>query len=236
MKRSTSDTEPTAVAAATSMLPQEIIDEILDHLAAETDQDPRLEFSLRSCSLVCKSWVEPCWRHLFYKHYFNAERMRKWLQAFPAPEQSPARHVRRIHLNFTGSDDVLHKIAERIQGFTNLKSINVSKDRERQPMWMPLLVGLPQSVTSLRIMENLITLRQIREIITQLPNLNDLYLSGALTMTDRNNAQGIGKTLTAKFGGRLRLCPVDSLVCFDMDIVNMLLEIPTGLHFTYVRS
>ena len=101
---------------------------------------------------------------------------------------------------------------------------------------MPLLVGLPQSVASLRIMENLITIRQIREIITQLPNLNDLYLSGALTVTVRNKVQGIGKTLTAKFGGRSRLCPVDNLVCSDMDIVNMLLEIPTGLHFTYVRS
>ena len=131
VKRSTSDTEPTAIAAATSLLPREIIDEILDYLAADTDQDPRPEFSLRSCSLVCKSWVEPCWRHLFYKLYFNAERMRKWLQAFPVPEQSPARHVRKIHLNFKGSDDVLHKIVQRIQGFTNLKSINVSRDRER---------------------------------------------------------------------------------------------------------
>ena len=235
MEQSTSGAEPTAVAPVTHTFPQEIIDEILDHLAADPGAGCQSELSLRHCSLVCKSWVESCQRHLFCELYFNVERMRKWLQVFPVPEQSPGHHVRSICINFGGSGPVLRKIIKRIQGFTNLKTITVYMDRGGRALWTSHFVGLPQSVTSLRLMENSISLRQIREVITQLPNLDDLYLSGALSVTDKNQIRGIGTTLTAKFRGRLQLCTV-SPGCSHTDIVNMLLEVPTGLHFTDVHS
>ena len=49
-------------------IPQEIIDEILDHLAADSDLR-----SLRSCVLVSRSWVPSCRQHLFRAILFNSE-------------------------------------------------------------------------------------------------------------------------------------------------------------------
>ena len=163
------------------------------------------------------------------------ERTWKWLEVFPVPEQGPGHHVRRVDINLERSDPDLHKIIERFHGFPKLKTITVCRVGRGRSLWMSQFVGLPQFVTSLRLEEHSITLWQTRDVMSQLPNLDDLRLTGTLPVTDRNEAQGIGTTLTAKFRGRLELCTVGPR-CFDTDIVNMLLEVPTGLHFKDVHS
>ena len=215
------------------MLPQEIIDEILGLLAPDPDASRRYRYSLRYCSVVCKSWVESCRRHLFCELYFDAERAWKWLQVFP--EHSPGHHVRRVDINLERSDPDLHKIIEHFHGFPKLKTVTVCRVGRGRSLWMSQFVGLPQFVTSLRLEEHSITLCQIRDVISQLPNLDDLHLTGALPVTDRNEVRGIGTTLTAKFCGRLEFCSLNP-GCSDGDIVNMLLEVPTGLHFKDVHS
>jgi len=64
-----------------------------------------------------------------------------------------------------------------------------------------------------------------------LPNLDNLSLSGSLIPVDRGTLSGIGATLSGRFGGQLRL--LKGFV--DEDIMDMLLEVPTGLHFTEVE-
>jgi hypothetical protein len=86
-------------------------------------------------------------------------------------------------------------------------------------------------VTSLIIDTDMVTLVQIREVMVQLPNLNDLSLSGSLVAVDRNALSGIGTVLRGRFGGQLRLLNGYA----DKDVMNMLLEVPTGLHFTEMR-
>ena len=235
VEQSTSGAEPTVAAPVTPMLPQEIIDEILGYLAPDPDASCQSKFSLQYCSVVCKSWVESSRRHMFCKLYFDAERAWKWLQVFPVQEHSPGRHVRRVDINLEKSDPVLHKIIERFHGFQKLKTITVRGARNGCTLRMSQFVGLPKFVTSLRLMEDSITLSQIRDVISQLPNLDDLHLAGAIPVTDRNVVRGIGTTLTAKFGGCFQLIGVGP-GCSDTDIVNMLLEVPTGLHFKDVHS
>ena len=172
---------------------------------------------------------------MFRKLSFDAKRMWKWLHVFPAPEQSPGHHVKRVHITPRETDHVLPKIIERFHGFPKLKTISVGRDGRRCTSWTSQFVGLPQFVTSLRLTEDSITLWQIRDVISQLPNLDDLYLSGVIPVTDRNAVQGMGTTLTARFGGRLEFCSINP-GCSDTDIVNMLLEVPTGLHFKDVHS
>ena len=79
-----------------------------------------------------------------------------------------------------------------------------------------------------------VTVPQIRDVMDRLPNLNDLSLSGSLVKTDKDRLQGIGTGLKGKFRGQLRLLKGH----VDVDIVNMLLEVPAGLHFTevYIHS
>ena len=236
MEQHESGAELTAVFPVIPMLPQEIIDEILGLLASDHDAHCRQStHPLRYCSLVSKSWVESCRRHLFCELSFDARRMWKWLHVFPVSEQSPGHHVKRIYINPRETDHVLPKIIERFHGFPKLKMIAVSRDGGRCASWTSQFVGLPQFVTSLYLMEESITLRQIRDVINQLPNLDDLRLTGAIPVTDRNEVRGIGTTLTAKFCGRLEFCSLNP-GCSDGDIVNMLLEVPTGLHFKDVHS
>ena len=86
-------------------------------------------------------------------------------------------------------------------------------------------------MTSLSINTDAIAVTQIRDVIVQLPNLDELSLSGSIFPVGRRELVGIGTTLRGRFGGRLRLCKGYA----DRDVMNMLLEIPTGLHFTEVE-
>jgi len=94
----------------------------------------------------------------------------------------------------------------------------------------PSFLRLPHSVTSLTIVADTVTLVHVRDIMAQLPNLDDLSLSGSLVAVDRRSSPGIETVPRGRFGGKLRLIQGYA----DESVVNMLLEVPTGLHFTEV--
>jgi len=85
-------------------------------------------------------------------------------------------------------------------------------------------------VTSLIIRANVVTLVQVRDIMVQLPNLDNLSLLGDLPV-DGRESPGIGAVVRGKFSGRLILVNGYN----EEDIINMLLEIPSGLRFTEVQ-
>ena len=72
---------------------------------------------------------------------------------------------------------------------------------------------------------------RVRDIMSQLPNLDDLSLSWSYPERDRA-LLGTGRVLRGRFGGKLELLRG---CAGDPDVVDMLLEIPTGLHFTEVN-
>ena len=76
----------------------------------------------------------------------------------------------------------------------------------------------------------MVTLVQIRDVIAQLPNLDNLELSGFLVAVSRRDLPGIGTVARGRFGGRLML----SGHYAHKDTINMLLEVPSGLRFTEV--
>jgi len=82
-------------------------------------------------------------------------------------------------------------------------------------------------VTSLEI-EGRVDLEGVRGVMMQLPNLDDLSLSESLVTVDRKVLPGIGAVLRSGFRGTLELYRG----CAHEDVVNMLLEVPAGLHFT----
>ena len=210
-------------------IPQEIIDEILDHLAA----DPSELISLRSCSLVSKSWVPSCQRHLFYAVSFTSRYMDKWLKTFLAPEESPAHYVRDLFVWIGGRDRVPEVFFEYTlcAWFTNAENVTLFGHGGGPPSRTPSLWKLPQSITSLTTTTDMVTLVQIRDIMMQLPNLNDLSLSGSLIPVDRSALLGIGATLKGRFSGELHLYGGYA----DNNLMNMLLEVPTQLNFTAVQ-
>ena len=208
-------------------IPREILDEILDHFA--TDPDRR---SLQLCALVSKSWVPSCRRHLFHTTIFAPRNTAKWVKAFPVPGRSPACHVRDLHFRAEESNTIFDsKFSEHVPWFTNVERMSLSGDGHLNLLRFPLSWGLPQSVASLTIDGGSVFLRHIRDIMVQLPNLNDLSLAGHIVPGDRSVLLGIGMALRGRFGGKLRLHKGGS----HWDTVKMLLEIPTGLHFTEVE-
>jgi len=213
-----------AVPARTEMvvvprIPQEIIDEILDYLAGDSDL-----ISLRSCSLVSKSWIAPCQRHLFHTVHFAPGATFGWSRTFRAPEESPAHFVRDLRVSTGGSDRLFF---EYTPWFTNVERVTLLGDGE----WTPTCWRLPESITSLTMRTDTATLVQIRDILAQLPNLDDLSLSGANYTLNETTSVGIGTVLKGRFGGRLQLLKGYA----GMGVVDMLLEVPTGLRFTEVE-
>ena len=206
-------------------IPQEIIDEILDHLATDGSK------LLKSCSLVSKSWVPSCRRHLFHTVAFSRKNIPRWLRIFPVPEESPAHHVRCLWFVVRGYEDTPKKFFEHASWFTNVEQVTLKAGGAR--LDKPLRASfsrLPPSVTSLTVSGDTASLGQIRDIMAQLPNLDDLSLSGRMGVTDDKTLVGIGAALRGRFGGKLELIRGYE----SEDVMNMLLEVPTGLNFTEV--
>jgi len=210
----------------TSRIPQELLDEILDYLAIDSDFG-----SLQSCALVSKRWVPSCRRHLFHTTVFSSDDMTRWFKLFPLPEKSPAHYVRELRVWIGGHSRVPEKFFKYTPCFVNVERMFLLGNGGVAPWRTPSIWRLPQSVTSLTINTSVVTLVQIRDIIAQLPNLDDLSLPGYLIPDAGRALVGIGTTLKGRFGGKLLL----RNDCADNDVMNMLLEIPSGLHFTAVH-
>ena len=230
MASKTSNTErPIAMETETTVIPripQEVVDEILDYLALDSDSK-----SLRPCALVSKPWVPSCRRHLFHTIVFTSKAAAGWLKMFPDPEESPVNYVRDLRFALGAHSGAPRKFFEYIPCFTNVERMAWLGHGRFRLSWIPLLGKLPQSLTSLTIETDTATLTQIQDILVQLPKLNDLSLSVFLGMAERNALPGMGTVLRGRFGGKLRLFNGHA----DRDVINMLLEVPTGLHFTEVH-
>jgi len=223
------DTIPGIPQDTIPRIPHDIINEILDHLASHSDLQ-----TLRACALVSRSLVQPCQRHIFHTVRFTPASSRRWLRIFPVREESPAHYVKGIRLEIGQNFRIPKRFFKCIPWFTNVDRMVLSGHGAVPPRYGgssslpgPSLWKLPRSVTSLTISTAVVTLVQVRDIMAQLPNLNNLVLSGPSAAVDRRELLGIGTALKGAFGGRLRLG--DASV--DGDVINMLLEIPSGLHF-----
>ena len=115
--------ETSAVAnRSVPTIPLDVIEEILHRVA----RNPGSILTIRSCSLISKSWVTLSQRRLFYSVSFIKGDTVKWLQPFPMPEWSPAHHVRDLHFSLGGQYRVPDEFLGVAQWFTNLRKLTVS--------------------------------------------------------------------------------------------------------------
>ena len=206
-------------------IPQDIIDEILDHLGTDLDIE-----SLRPYALVSKSWVQSCRRRLFYDVFFDSRKMDRWLKIFPVPEESPANHVRDLGFWIRGAYSIPEQFLDYIPWFPNVEVISLLGPGGPPLLRTPSFWRPPLSVTSLTISADAVTLMQVCSIMAQLPNLDNLSLSGSLIADDGGIFMETGTILRGRFRGRLLL----RWGYADGSLMDMLLGIPTQLHFTEV--
>lgn len=74
-------------------LPQELLDEILSYLPPDSEQGDR---SLRNCSLVAKSWINPSRRQLFKTVEIREAALQSWLDGIPPVNGELLQHVRSL--------------------------------------------------------------------------------------------------------------------------------------------
>ena len=216
---------PTSAGAKVTIprIPQDITDGIPGHLAADSDFR-----SLQACALVSKSWAQSCRRSLFHTISFASGEMDKWLKTFPLPEESPACLVKDLHVGIGWNDPVPDKFFEYTPWFTNMEKISLLGHMAPPSSLRPSSWKLPRSITSLTVNASVFTLVQVRDVMAQLPNLDDLTLMSSFVKVDRRELQGIGSVVKGRFRGKLKLCGE----FVGEDVANMLLEIPSGLRFT----
>ena len=201
------------------IIPHDIIDEILDHLAADSGSR-----SLRACALVSKSWAQSCRRLIFHTAFATSRSMYNWFKIFLVPEESPACYIQDLRICIGGDGRAPEKFFEHTSCFTGVQTLHffgygILTSLRRPSFWKP-----PQSVTSLAVDTCVVTLT------AQLPNLDGLSLSGS-PIAVNGVSPGIGTVLRGRFNGKLILRGGYA----GPDIMNMLLDIPSGLHFTEMR-
>ena len=209
---------PTQIAGDPK-LPQELVDEILDHLAEDTR-------TLRSCSLVAKSWISPSRRHLFSTLVLNPEGILEWNKTFPNPEDSPAGHVRQLFIPF--QTNVPINFADRMPYFSNVQQLCFTSLYASVPSSISALGPLPPTIRSVGFTLSTIPIADFISVIQQLPNLDDLSFWIA-SLTGEVSAV-LRKPIQKRLGGKL-LINGGSLV----DILDTLTEIPPGPKFVEVE-
>ena len=122
----------------TPRIPQDIIDEILDHLAADSDIE-----SLRACALVSRSWVPSCRLHLFHTLDLTWGRMHRCFYAFSVLEESPAHYVRALRISIEGINWFPDEFFEHAPRFTNVRNLSLFGGEDCLVSRLPSLWRLP---------------------------------------------------------------------------------------------
>lgn len=202
-------------------VPQELVDEILDHLSKDTT-------TLRSCSLVAKSWIYPSRRHLFTTLFLTASDVAKWNKTFPNPDDSPAKHIRDLSFCYI-QPDVPIDFADRMPHFYNVQKLTLIGRVANDPSFISALGHLPPSTRSVEITFSKVLNAHIISVIQQLPNLDNLSLMS--TQWGGSIPLGTGKLIQSRLSGKLRLRRRFA----HRDLLNMLMEVPTGSQFAEVE-
>lgn len=205
----------------TPHLPQELLDQIIDHLADDY-------ISLRLCSTAARAFVPSCRRHLFRQVVFRPHNLPTWKTTFPDPSISPAEYARemRIHLG-SGAPT---QLAEYMPYFSNLRDMTLIGGRCENGDWIPSIGALPTSIRSLTMKFASITNAQVLEIMEQLPNLDDISLC---TFKGAGISAEAGEILRGRYRGKLDLLLVED---FHAGIVRSLLKAPEGLGFKSIKA
>lgn len=110
-------------AAMATEFPQEIVDEIIDHLA--DDKTTRF-VSLRSCSLVSSQWLYRSQKHLFHEMRFTSALFSKWCDVVRPGDSGPSPHVAILGYHAGFNEVEAKQLAQHhrhLSSFTNLQEL-----------------------------------------------------------------------------------------------------------------
>ena len=201
--------------------PQELVDEILNHLPSDDKQDKR---TLRNCSLVAKSWVSPSRRHLFESVLINKANRQLWLDGISPANVELLWHVRSLDCSGTDPQQVIAPPPthadigdlyvylpsfRRLQTIT-LFHISVAPDLSER---MEMFSSCQSVLSSLILCAISLPWRSFIALIDYFPNLRNLELESLSFADDNTNPSPLSRPPRGKLC--FHLCQEDYLVAFS---------------------
>ena len=166
-------------------LPEELLDEIFSHLPSYDEQ------SLRSCSLVSKSWLEPSRRLLFSNIRIHQDNYLSWLNNISPTNAGLLRNVRSLAYFFRVYDNpdprcCVCALHDYFPSFHQLRALEFYKlDIEPTiPDHLTLFSTFQHTLFSLSLTHGLITWSSFVALVGYFPHLRDLTVRGPRFQVD----------------------------------------------------
>ncbi|KAF9780872.1 hypothetical protein BJ322DRAFT_1112265 [Thelephora terrestris] len=205
------------------LLPPELI---IDHLHD-------VPTTLKSCSLVSKSWIPRARRNLFARIEFTSESygvssIGSWKKAFPNPSDSPAHHIRILRLSDIDSITAAGTHASAwFRSFHRVEALQLqSRWSEYLSISLAPFKGFSPTLRSLRLFLLSVPLPDALELICSFPLLEDVRLDGIIFGSDTYHWHP--PPTSPKLTGALHLNEQSRI------IVPGLLDLPDGLRFSKI--
>ena len=188
--------------------PQELVDEILSYLSLGDKQDQQ---SLRNCSLVAKSWINPSQRRLFETVLITVANRQLWLKNISPANIELLRHVRFLSITGCETHESLIFPVKRTEiddlydyfpSFHQLHTIKLSHPYissdipERMEMFSPC----QQSLSSLILVKASLPWCSFIALIDYFPNLGNLELRGISFRVSDRNPPHLSRPLRGRLG------------------------------------
>ena len=187
-------------------LPRELVEEILSHLQVH---GKRGQQSLRNCSLVAKSWINPSRRRLFETVVIRTRDRQSWLDKISPSNTELLRHVRSFCFSGSAPQEGPDSLAQftdiedlyvYFPSFSRLHTIGLSETHvsSKVPEQIEMFSSCQQVLSSLTLATVSLPWRSFIALIDYFPNLRNLELSSLSFEDDNRNPAPLSRPLRGK--------------------------------------
>jgi hypothetical protein len=192
-------------------LPQELVDEIIDHLPPDDKK------SLRNSSLVAKSWTRPSQKRLFEDICIDQHNLKSWLENIPPTNIILLEHVRKLsYSEFTTGEIPPTRCALRdyLPSLRQLRYLNLTCARIPSCLeYVGPFSAFQHTLSTISLVHCKTTKGGLITLINYFPNLSSLGISALGYIQENDPTHPLTRTLFAKLC--VTTCPAGTLVLFE---------------------
>ena len=200
-------------------LSQEILYLIIGHLQDEPS-------TLKACCLAFKALAQCARKQLFTRVKLDISSLEVWKKIFPDSTNSPAHNTRTLSIQ---TSDLKDDIFLTFDNVIRLSVDTCPPSSVRFPASLTRLHGISTAVESLRLVCYDLPVSEIFDFICSFPLLEDLTLLSTIPL---HRDKWTRPQISPRFTGSLELhVEVEGGI---RSLIDLLLELPNGLHFKRV--